>query len=121
MFVCNNLDDVLGPFVSGELAPEKRAELLQQGPESGLGLTKTHFGLATLPEPQGVEDKERLVRGTLLALLPDGQLVEALENTFGVHAVACHFLQSEALYAMGSRRHSRDNEPATTYTLGLLE
>ena len=74
-----------------------RSELLQQGPESGLRLTKGYFGLPALPEAEGVEDQERLVRGTLLALLPDAQVVETLEDTFGAHEFASSPSQRDPL------------------------
>jgi hypothetical protein len=38
-----------------------------------------------LPTPEGVEDEEGLVRGALVALLPDAEVVEAVEELLGIH------------------------------------
>ena len=57
-----------------------RPELAQQGGQVGLGLAEGDFLLASLPPPEGVEDEKRLVRGALVALLPDAEVVELSQD-----------------------------------------
>lgn len=53
-----------------------RPELSQEGGEVRLDLAERDVLLARLPPAKGVKDEEGLVRGTLVALLPDAQVVE---------------------------------------------
>src|SRR4051812_29432230 len=63
-------------------------ELLEQGREIRLRLTKRDFGQPVLPPAEGVKDQERLVRGSLVSLLPDAQILESFEDLFSIHGSA---------------------------------
>jgi hypothetical protein len=63
----------------------RRAELPQQGGQVRLGLLERDLRLALLPPAQGVEHEQRLVRGTLVTLLPDVQPVKPRQDDVAAH------------------------------------
>jgi hypothetical protein len=70
--------------------PPRWAKLTQECGELRLGLTEGNVGLPTLPPPEGVNDEQRLVRSPLVALLPDAQIVEPLQDDFSAHGRPHH-------------------------------
>jgi hypothetical protein len=63
-----------------------RPELLEQGGQLGVQLAEGQVALlASAPAAQGVQDQQRLVRGPLLAVPPDEEPVELLQDRVARH------------------------------------
>ena len=54
-----------------------RPKFSEEGSQVRFCLAERDISLPGLPPSEGIEDEERLVRGALVALLPDAQVVEA--------------------------------------------
>ena len=65
----------------------RRPELLEQGLQFRLRFSKRHVNQAALPACKGVQDEEGLMRGTLVSLPPDAQLVETPEDSIRIHGL----------------------------------
>lgn len=65
--------------------PLGRGEPTKQAGELGFRFEKCDFGKPALPPAKGVKDQQRLVRGSLVPLSPNGEVVELGQDGSGVH------------------------------------
>lgn len=86
---CPDANALLTPVrLLGVIGLPRRPEFPQQSGQLGLGLPEGDPFPAIVPLPKGAKDEQGLVRGTLVAPLPDAQVVEAIDYMVGEHRLS---------------------------------